>query len=40
MEMKLEHLEDASAALAVPLTPAEIASREGAYVRHAVIGFS
>jgi 1-deoxyxylulose-5-phosphate synthase len=37
---KLQHLEDASAALSVQLTPAEIALLEGAYVPHAVVGFS
>jgi 1-deoxyxylulose-5-phosphate synthase len=37
---KLQHLEDASAAISVQLTPAEIALLEGAYVPHAVVGFS
>ena len=37
---KLQHLEDAHAALSVQLTPAETALLEGAYVPHAVVGFS
>jgi aryl-alcohol dehydrogenase-like predicted oxidoreductase len=37
---KLQHLEDASAALSVKLTPEHIASLEEAYVPHAVVGFS
>jgi aryl-alcohol dehydrogenase-like predicted oxidoreductase len=37
---KPHHLEDAVAALAVKLTPAEIASLEEPYVPHSVLGFS
>ena len=37
---KMEHLDDAVAALAVKLSPEEIASLEEPYVPHAVVGFS
>jgi 1-deoxyxylulose-5-phosphate synthase len=36
---KPHHLEDAVAALSVRLTPEEVATLEGAYVPHAVVGF-
>ncbi|MGU9979364.1 aldo/keto reductase [Phreatobacter sp. HK31-P] len=36
---KMEHLDDAVAALSVKLTAEEIAELEGAYVPHAVVGF-
>ena len=37
---KVEHLDDAVAALALKLTPEEIAALEAPYVPHAVVGFS
>jgi aryl-alcohol dehydrogenase-like predicted oxidoreductase len=36
---RLEHLDDAVAALSLQLTPGEIASLEEPYVPHAIIGF-
>jgi aryl-alcohol dehydrogenase-like predicted oxidoreductase len=37
---KVEHLDDAVAALSLKLTPEEIATLEAPYVPHAVVGFS
>jgi len=37
---KLQQLDDAVAALALELTPEEIAALEAPYVPHAVVGFS
>jgi aryl-alcohol dehydrogenase-like predicted oxidoreductase len=37
---KLNHLEDAAAALTVTLSPQEILSLEEPYVTHSVVGFS
>ena len=37
---KVEHLDDAVAALAMKLTPEETAALEAPYVPHAVVGFS